>query len=293
MAKISNKMKTENLFDRAEVLPPAKPAAVAKPTKVKTKTEVAVLPPPPPQNMLSIIAQAAANPAVDVAKMKELLAMQREIEQADQERAFNAAMHAAQSEMPRITKDKKADRFNYATLENVSIKIDPIARQNGFVLSYGTAIPTVPGNIAMYVDVMHTSGCVRRYTAPEIKPDTTGLKDGKNKTDTQGAGASISYMRRYLKLMVFDVVIAGEDIDGARARKKTAAADAGDGYITQKQVEQLVEMLEAVDCPREKFLEHMQVDKLANIEASLFQTGIDALNHFDQRRRASAKDAKA
>jgi len=255
----------------------------AKPKKAKT--EVAVLPPPAPQNMLSIIAAAAANPAVDVAKMKELLAMQREIEVSEQERAFNAAMHAAQSEMPRIARDKKADRFQYATLENVSLKIDPIARAHGFVLSYGTLPPTTPGNIAMYVDVMHVGGAVRRYTAPEIKPDTVGLKDGKNKTDTQGAGASISYMRRYLKLMVFDVVVAGEDTDGKRKR----AAD----FITQEQVELLVEQLEAVECPREKFLAFMKVDKLADIPAAHFRSGLDALKAFDEKRREKAAKGAA
>jgi hypothetical protein len=255
----------------------------AKPKK--TKGEVAVLPPPAPQNMLSIIASAAANPAVDVAKMKELLAMQREIEVAEQERAFNAAMHAAQSEMPRITKDKKADRFTYATLENVSLKIDPIARAHGFVLSYGSLPPATPGNIAMYVDVMHVGGAVRRYIAPEIKPDTVGLKDGKNKTDTQGAGASISYMRRYLKLMVFDVAIAGEDTDGKRKR--------GDEFITQQQVELLVEQLEAVECPRDKFLAFMKVERLADIPKNLFQAGIDALKAFDEKRREKAAKGAA
>lgn len=265
-----------------------------KRTETKAKTAVAIVerPAPAPTNLLAVIASAASNKRVDVQKMRELLTMQREVERDQQEREFNIAMHAAQSKMPRIARDKQADRFKYATLENVSRQIDPIAREHGFVLSYGNSKTATPGNIAIYVDVMHVGGCVRRYESPELKPDDRGLKGEPNKTSTQGSGASISYMRRYLKLMVFDVVIDGEDIDG----RKSKPAKEPLPVITPEEAERLVDLCGAAECPRDKLIQHLngehprepRITSLEDLPKAWFNEAVTAVANYEARRKARA-----
>ena len=78
------KIQEQELF-AANPEEPSTPKPRARRTRKIETTEpqsagaVVPLPPPAPTNMLQIIAQAAANPAVDTGKMRELLQMQKEI----------------------------------------------------------------------------------------------------------------------------------------------------------------------------------------------------------------------
>lgn len=266
---------------------------------VKVKQEVAVVEPKraatpavldTPEAKMTAVLQTAMDPRIDAAKARELREMYQSMEKDHRDRLYNTAMHAAQSEMPRITKDKQADRFKYATLENVSRNIDPVARRHGFTLSYGTQKAATPGNIVVIVDVMHTGGAVRQYESPEVKPDNAGLKDGKNKTDIQGAGASLSYMRRYLKCMVFDVIIDGEDVDGAK--RKAAKPVEEVKLLEQAQVESLIEQAQAVDCPVEKLVYYLnrnkqrgaaEIEKLSELPGSRYNEAVDGLTKWKNR----------
>ena len=61
----------------------------------------------------------------------------------------------------------------------------------------------------------------------DLALDGVGLKGNPNKTAVQASGSTISYGRRYLKLMVFDVVLTNEDNDG-NAPEKTPDEIRGD-----------------------------------------------------------------
>src|SRR4051812_49412858 len=91
-------------------------------------------------SMLSIIARAASDPNVDVAKMQALLDMQRQI-MAEQARAeFNEAF--SRLNLPRIPKLGIVDRgsgrgkFPYARWEDIDAKIRPLLAAEGFALSF-------------------------------------------------------------------------------------------------------------------------------------------------------------
>lgn len=256
----------------AEKKQAAKPAVVAQP-----KQEVATL--PPPKNMLAIIATAAANPAVDVAKMKELLAMQREIEERDEVRAFNAAMLAAQEAMPRIVRDKKNDhtKARYPSMENVSKSIDAIARKHGFTMSWGTADSPLKDHYRVVCDLSHDAGHVRRYHL-DLPADAAGAKGTSNKTPVQGIMSSISFGRRNLKILMFDLVIVGDDADGNRRHAPTNARAADDAVIDgeaiavidQKQVDELRDLLHECGVTAVKFCEVYAIEKLPELPAASY-----------------------
>lgn len=278
------------LAPETEVIPPARKAT--KKTEVAT---VAPKPAPAPTNLLAIIASAAADPRVDVQKMKELLAIQREIEQAQQSAEFNRALLAAQEEMPRIVKDRKNENTHsrYATLEKVSTEIDHIARKHGFAMSFGTAQSPLADHYQIVCDLSHSGGHVRRYEI-DLKADSVGLKGNSNKTEVQGVGSTMSYGRRYLKVMMFDLTIVGEDSDGTKQRGKTIGADDRDVMISKDQLGKVIDAIKFCGVTEKQFCAKYQIEKIPDLPASLFNDAMQACrNHADQRAADNKKDAKA
>lgn len=168
-----------------------------------------------PKTLLQACAEAARDPRVEVGKLKELLAMAHDEETRAAEKMFNAAMYAAQSEMPKVIRDafNPHTKSRYPKLETLSQTVDPVARQHGFVLTYGTSDSPLDDHYRVICDVTHVpSGFTRRYLA-DIGSDVVGAKGGGTKSGAQGSGSSISYGRRYIKVLIFDLVIVGEDTD--------------------------------------------------------------------------------
>jgi hypothetical protein len=70
---------------------------------------------------------------------------------------------------------------------------------------------------------MHRDGHSRRYQC-DLGIDDKGMKGGSTKTMVQGEGSTMSYGRRYLTLMIFNVALTKEDNDG-RQKAETISAE--------------------------------------------------------------------
>lgn len=178
-------------------------------------SEVARLPDREPDSLLGLISRAVRDPEFDVAKLKELLAMQRELVHEQRRLEFNAAMGRAQGRMRAVVRDARNTQTNsrYARLESIDDEIRPIYTEEGFSLTFGTTAPTVPGNIRVTCRCAHSAGHVEEYEL-EAPPDMTGARGQVNKTALHAMGSTISYLRRYLTTMIFNVVLVTEDDDG-------------------------------------------------------------------------------
>ncbi len=166
-------------------------------------------------SMLSIIARAASDPAVDVTKMERLMAMQERLYAKQAEQAFNVAMTAVQSQVRYIQKDATNPQTGskYARLETVNKAISPVATEHGFSLSYGTADCPIPDCVRVTCLVLHVGGHSRQYQV-DVPMDILGMKGNPSKTRTHGFGSSLSYGRRYLTLLIFNLSTGEEDDDG-------------------------------------------------------------------------------
>lgn len=171
----------------------------------------------PSATMLSIIARAAADPSVDVNKMERLMAMQERLVARDAELAFNSAMRDVQAKVKYVQKDAKNPSTNshYTRLETLNRAIVPVATDAGFSLSFGTADCPVADSLRITCTVLHSAGHSRQYQC-DVPLDVAGAKGNPNKTRTHGYGSSLSYGRRYLTLLIFNVS-TGEDDDGNAA----------------------------------------------------------------------------
>lgn len=180
-------------------------------------TQALITQPPPSETgaILQVIERAARDPSIDIEKMRSLLQMHQEIRAKAAETAFMAAMQRAQGELGPVLRDAKNDHTHsrYARLETIIAAINPIITGHGFSMSFGTADSLAPGHYRVTCDVSHAEGHSRHYFA-DVPSDAVGAKGTVNKNPIHAFGSAITYGRRYLTTMIFNIAIANEDDDG-------------------------------------------------------------------------------
>lgn len=224
-------------------------------------------------NLLQVISQAVANPLMDVDKMAKLLDVHERIV-ADQRRtAFFAAMARVAPMLPEIGKhgavaftDKKGveQARKYARLEDIDRAIRPIISVEGLSLSFDSA--EVGGKVQVTCRLSHSEG--HSETKTVILPlDQSGSKNG-----AQAVISTISYGRRILTKMFFNLIEAGEDTDGNDPTT-----------ISEEQERTLTSLMEEVGADVPRFLAFMKVAKASEILASKYG---EAVKSLEAKRRA-------
>ncbi|AZD07521.1 Phage related protein [Pseudomonas chlororaphis] len=165
--------------------------------------------------MLTMIQRAATDPAFDADKMQKMMEMYERHTDRTAAAAFNAAMVRAQAEIGPVFRDKLNAQTNsaYAALESIDRKISPVYTGYGFSLSFGTGDSPLAGHIRTVCDCMHEAGHTKQYHV-DLPIDSAGIKGSVNKTGVHASGSTYSYARRYLTMMIFNVVLTNEDDDG-------------------------------------------------------------------------------
>jgi hypothetical protein len=199
-----------------------------------------------PANLMQALAVAAANPAMDVAKVKELFAMHKELQDREAAQAFADALARAQAGIQPIAKDRRNEHTKswYATLAAIVDEITPVYTAEGLSVSFDTydtvrdkdLPPLDQGKVRVIGFLSHRGGHTRKYHLDGALDDAG--KDGtKNKTGIQAMGSTVSYLRRYLVCMMFNVATA-DDNDG------NGGKGGGEQRLTDKQ---LADHLAAMD----------------------------------------------
>lgn len=236
--------------------------------------------------ILSMIERAARDPAVDIDKFERLMAMRERVENRAREDAFTAAMSATQADLPQVVRDAKNDhtKSTYATLEAISQAITPIYTKHGFSLSFGTEPSTLPGHHRVTCIASHAAGHSRQYSA-DLPADLAGSKGNANKTPIQGFGSTMSYGRRYLTLLIFNIAMKGEDDDGNSAGVETITDE--QALNLREGLEQVAEADKAELAPTiANFCRFLKVASLSDIPAERYDEAKAVLN---QKRKAAAK----
>lgn len=236
-----------------------------------------IVAPKEPTTPLTLI-RIAVEKGLDPEQLGKLLDLQERYDKARAVEAFNAAMNAAQAEMPIVLRDAENSQTHkrYARLENVNNVIKPVFAKHGFSISYGEEDSPLKEHVRLCADVKHAAGHCQQYRG-DFPLDGTGLKGNANMTAIQGKGSTISYGRRYLLLMIFNVTIADEDQDGNTA------------FLTPEQIKEINELCEecsklgvAVDFAR--FLKWLGVENLEQAGPGHYAKAIHELN--GRRRKA-------
>lgn len=246
----------------------------------------------PTGDIISKLMQATTDPALDVNKLASMGALVIQFEALRAEREFNIALLACKSDMPNITKDRVNPQTNsrYASYDHISDLVDPVTRQHGFTLSFGTAESPLADHYRMTVRLRHVGGHHEDYIA-DIPIDAAGIAGKRNKTPTHAFGSTISYGRRYLKCMVFDISFS-EDDDGNAAGEAVSA-----GPVTTTQADKLKEFAAQVSADEKAFLAwatkafKADIADWTDIPADCFDAAMAALEAKAKQNTKKAKEA--
>lgn len=217
--------------------------------------------------LVDLIQKAASNPEIDLDRMERLFEMRERVLAQEAKRSFFTAMKAAQAEMPIVLKNAANDhtRSRYATYDQVSKAMQPVISRHGFSLTFSTEPSQIPGHLRVICECAHEDGH-SKIEAADLPYDAAGAQGKANKTGVQAYGSTVSYARRYLKCMIFDVAVGEDDTDGNSA----ATLDA-------LQIRQIKEALATPGQSADGFLAFMAVEAIEDIPASKFKFALDAI----------------
>jgi hypothetical protein len=232
-------------------------------------------------SLLAVISRGASDPTMDISKLERLTAMYEQIVTRQAEGAFNIAMSVAQSQMGRIATDSSnpSTRSRYASYGALDRAVRPIYTQHGFALTFGTGDAPAPEMIRVVCDVS-LGGFTRRYHV-DMPADGRGAKGGEVMTRTHATGSAITYGRRYLLAMIFNLA-TGEDDDGNRA------GDTG-AKLSKQQIENLRDRLTAINPTAEdKFLNYARAERFEDLSAAKYDSYCEAIEVYASKVKAPA-----
>jgi hypothetical protein len=212
--------------------------------------------PAPNGALLSFIERAAKDDTFDVAKFETLLRVRRDEAHDHARRVFNAAMAACQSEMEPVLRASVNPSVcsKYAKLEAIDQQMRPIYTRHGFSVRFGSAPPPQPGWMRITCTVAHESG----YFEENYLDSPVSLQGSQGgriaMTPVQAVGSVVTYLRRYLLGMVFNIVqadVVGDDNDGEGIREEPIRAAA----LRRPRAERIAEKAKVYDTPAPMALE--------------------------------------
>lgn len=291
----------------ALVAPPRKrgaakgePAAFSGPPQVVPVTDAV--------GIMQMIERLAGNPAVDPEKFERLLAVQERLLDRNAKVAFDQAFVAMQPRLPIITRDgrivvrekdaqgrrtgEKTQDTPYARWETIDALVKPILHEYGFALSHriGT-VGEAEKRVRVTAILRHAGGHTDESCYFDLGADTTGSKN-----NNQAWASSVSYAKRHTACAVVNIITKGEDDDGKTSGRPVILGEP----LTEEEVGRLVDFVEAVGCPRDYLIDHLNKTKprghpdlarLDDLPRSRLEQAIADLRGYEANRKARDADA--
>ena len=165
--------------------------------------------------------QLAIEGNADLEKLEKLLELQERYEANEARKVFASDFAAVQSKIAAVVKTKvnPQTRSKYAGLEDVIEMSRPVYTERGFSIIYYEGETAVEDNIRVCADVLHKAGHKETYHF-DVPLDGVGMKGNANMTKIHGKASSVSYGRRYLLCMIWNIPTQDDDGNGAGAGKK-------------------------------------------------------------------------
>jgi hypothetical protein len=172
-------------------------------------------------NPFERMAMAMVTGGGNLDNLERLLDLQQKWDHEQARKAYDADMAACQAVMPRAHKDRYNEQTKswYATLESVVKSAQPVYAAHGFSLSFNTAESKFPNHVLIKCKCSHRAGHSENFEY-EQPLDDAGIAGTKNKTPTHAKGSAVSYGRRYITMMVFNIATTDDDDGNASSKIK-------------------------------------------------------------------------
>lgn len=222
-----------------------------------------------PITMLSRMVEQGTNPEA-LSKMMDLA---DRWQAAEAKKKYTAAIVAFKDECPAIVKRNSVRKkgttengvtkpgdvmYKFASYEDIKEITAPLEKKNQITTSFDFEV-SAAGNLKGELSITVGSHTEKRgFGIP--------IPKGMNTNNAQDFGAAMTYLRRYLYCAAFDLVIAGEDKDGAGLADKIEPDQIGE-------LNDLVQACEKAGKPVNfgKFLEWLDVETLDELTPAGFE----------------------
>jgi hypothetical protein len=222
-----------------------------------------------PSTVVALIERVALDPSADVEKLDRMMAMYERLKAKEAELAYNAAKGRILKKLVgiKIVKTKSAlqemekgkpqngtyHTFKYAPLEEIDKHLRPLLAEENMDLSYSDE-PREGGGIRIRGRLKHLPSGHYEDSFMSAPLDTTG-----GKSEVQAAGSTNSFLRRYVACNIFNIVVVGDDDDGAM------------GTLDEHQTKTILDLIKKAKVGP-KFLKYMKarsVEEAGSLEAAV------------------------
>jgi hypothetical protein len=236
-----------------------------------------------PDANLALFMAAARDPAVDVAKLKELMALRKEVEDDSRKRAYLDAKARAKGELPPIIKTHLVDfehrdgqgrtTYKHEDLFDITQVVDPILAKHG--LSYSHRVTQAGDKIRVVCIFAHADGHSEEFPLEGVA-DTSGKK-----SPNQAIASTVTFMQRGTLKQALGLA-AGRDDDGA-------GGEPADPVIEPDDVAYVEQLIRDTESNLAIFLETIEAPSIAEMRMSQYKRGVGLLNR--KKRMAASGTA--
>jgi len=220
------------------------------------------------QSPAEIIA-LAIDKGVDLERVEKLLALQEVYDKNEGKKKYNIAMAEVHKKMPAVQKTEKNNQTSsmYAGLSDVINVAKPIYSGEGFSVCFYEGDTQRENHIRLCMDFTHSAGHKETYHY-DMPLDGKGIKGNVNMTPIHGKSSSVSYGRRYLLCMGFN--IATGDDDGNVAGEQIEVID-------EKQLNEILDYIDEKKVEPKNFCSYFRIARIEDLPKSKFVPAINAL----------------
>jgi hypothetical protein len=236
--------------------------------------KVSVIPHDEPQAMVPVTPMDMLNRAVSsgasLDMVEKLMTLQDRWEKSQARKAFDNAMADAKAEIPNITKNREVDftsqkgrtHYRYEDLGEIARVVSPILAKHGLSYRYRTT-SQVNEPVTVTCIVSHREGHFEENTLCAGKDDTGG------KNAIQQVGSTITYLQRMTLKGALGLAVSNDD-DGKAASVPVET-------VTQKQADDLRDLIELHGKDRAAFLKWAKVERIEEIAAAAYDSCVKAI----------------
>ena len=148
----------------------------------------------------------------DVEGFGKMLEYQEKHEANQARKAYSSDFALAQSDIDAVVKTQynSQTKSKYAGLDNVLEMARPVYTKHGFSVIYYESKPEAPEDMRLCADVLHKAGHKETYHL-DVPLDGTGIQGKVNMTKLHGKFSSVTYGRRYLLCMIWNIPTQDDD----------------------------------------------------------------------------------
>ena len=170
-----------------------------------------------PMEMIQQAFQSAIASGAGLEVVDRILAQQREMIDYQDRTAFNAALQRIQEKLKPISKTgwNPDTKSKFATAEAIDNEIEKLLQHEHMTLSFEPEPHPLPEMVRI-VGVLSLGAHSKRYPL-DMPADGKGPKGGGIMSRTHATGSAITYAKRYLKNMIFNLRFKEKDDDGRAA----------------------------------------------------------------------------